>query len=84
MGDSFIFGLYESCTFFAPYLPIGFIAGGLLFVYHFGMETLLKTLAEIGFGSDVIDAIRDAEEPQARESALLLIAMFDDRHEYLD
>ena len=53
-------------------------------MYHFGMETLLKTLAEIGFGPDTIDAIRDADEPQARESALLLIALFDDRHEYLD
>lgn len=79
----FIFGVYETCTLYARYLPLGFIAGGLIFLYHLSMETLLKTLAEIGIDHATIDAIRSADEAQARENALLLL-MDDDRHEYVD
>lgn len=49
------------------------------------MEQMIQTLQEIGICRESIDAIKDAEdETKARESALLLIAMYDDRHEYLD
>lgn len=44
------------------------------------METLLKTLEQIGVEPATIDAIRDAED---MENALILL-MNDDRHEYVD
>jgi hypothetical protein len=49
------------------------------------MKQILQTLREIGINAETIAAIERADnEKQARECALLLIAMFDDRHEYLD
>ena len=45
---------------------------------------MIQTLEEIGICTENIDAIRGAEnQEQAKESALLLIAMYDDRHEYM-
>ena len=61
-------------------MPSRFIAGGLLFLYDFGMEKLLETLEQIGVEPATIDAIRDAEDV---ESALILL-MNDYRHEYVD
>lgn len=48
--------------------------------YNSGMETLLKTLEQIGVDPATIDAIREAGDV---ERALILL-MDDDRHEYLD
>ena len=48
------------------------------------MKQILQTLREIGISAETIAAIESADnEKQARECALLLIAMYDDRHEYL-
>lgn len=48
------------------------------------MEQMIQTLREIGICAETIAAIESADdEKQARECALLLIAMYDDRHEYL-
>lgn len=45
---------------------------------------MIQTLQEIGVCCENIDAIKRADdEEQAKECALLLIAMFDDRHEYV-
>ena len=44
------------------------------------MEILLEKLARIGVDSDSIAAIRAEND---KEAALLLIALFDDRHEYV-
>lgn len=44
------------------------------------METLLKTLEQMGVTRETIDAIRAADD---RETALILL-MEDDRHEYVD
>lgn len=70
----------ECCPNVARNLPSRFIAGGLLFLYDFGMEKLLETLEQIGVEPATIDAIRDAEDV---ENALILL-MNDDRHEYVD
>ena len=48
------------------------------------MEQMIKTLHEIGICRESIDEIQHAgNEEQAKECALLLIAMYDDRHEYV-
>ena len=48
------------------------------------MKHILQTLREIGINVETIAAIESADdEKQARECALLLIAMYDDRHEYM-
>jgi SOS response regulatory protein OraA/RecX len=48
------------------------------------MKQILQTLREIGISAETIAAIESADdEKQARECALLLIAMYDDRHEFL-
>ena len=48
------------------------------------MKQILQALREIGINAETIAAIESADdEKQARECALLLIAMYDDRHEYL-
>ena len=39
-------------------MPSRFIAGGLLFLYDFGMEKLLETLEQIGVEPATIDATR--------------------------
>ena len=48
------------------------------------METLLERLKEIGISAETLNVIRAADDDRAHECALLLIAMYDDRHEYLD
>ena len=73
----------ECCPNVARNMPSRFIAGGLLFLYDFGMEKLLETLKKIGIEPETIVNIKQADEQQARESALLLIAMFDDRRDYV-
>ena len=50
-------------------------------LYIRGMENLLNRLEKIGVEPETIEAIRMNDD---REAALLLIAMFDDRHEYVD
>lgn len=52
-------------------------------MYDLGMEKLLETLEKIGIEPETIAKIKQADEQQARESALLLIAMFDDRRDYV-
>lgn len=48
------------------------------------MEQMKKTLQEIGISPESIEAIEQAEnKDQAKEYTLLLLAMFDDRHEYM-
>lgn len=47
------------------------------------MEQIIETLEKIGICAETIDAIRTADNEQARETARLLIAMYDDRHEYV-
>lgn len=47
---------------------------------NYGME-IFERLQQIGIDADTIDAIRADDN---KENALLLIALFDDRHEYLD
>ena len=45
---------------------------------------MIKTLHEIGICRESIDEIQHADnEEQAKECALMLIAMYDDRHEYV-
>ena len=44
------------------------------------MEALLIRLEAIGIEHEIIDAIKRSKN---EEAALLLIAMFDDRHEYV-
>lgn len=45
---------------------------------------MIQTLQEIGVCRENIEAIRHADdENQAKEYTLILIAMFDDRHEYV-
>ena len=41
---------------------------------------IYERLEEIGIEAEAVDAIRETED---RENALLLIALWDDRHEYL-
>ena len=48
--------------------------------YNAGMETILKSLEQIGVDPATIDAIRASGDV---ERALILL-MDDDRHEYLD
>ena len=48
-----------------------------------GMEQMIDRLREIGVSQESIDALRGEDENDVREYALLLIAMFDDRHEYV-
>lgn len=47
------------------------------------MEQMIDRLREIGVSQEIIDALRGEDENDVREYALLLIAMFDDRHEYV-
>ena len=50
--------------------------------FHYGTDE--KTLQEIGISPESIEAIEQAEnKDQAKEYTLLLLAMFDDRHEYI-
>ncbi len=49
------------------------------------MEQLLKTLETIGISEQIIATIQAAGDTiEARAYARMLIAMYDDRHEYLD
>lgn len=48
------------------------------------MEQMIDRLRKIGICQETIEAIQNADdENEAKECALLLIAMFDDRHEYV-
>lgn len=47
------------------------------------MEQMIDRLREIGVSQESIDALRGEDENDVREYALLLIAMFDDRHEFM-
>lgn len=46
-----------------------------------GVEQIYERLEQIGIDAETIDAIRADDN---KENALILIALFDDRHEYLD
>ena len=48
---------------------------------NYGMEQIYERLEQIGIDAETIDAIRADDN---KENALILIALFDDRHEYLD
>lgn len=49
------------------------------------MKQMIQALRELGIPPETIEAIERADdEIQAMEHALLLIAHFDDRHEYVD
>ena len=48
------------------------------------MEQMIDRLREIGIDADTLDALQAADDGNAHDTALLLIAMFDDRHEYVD
>ena len=48
------------------------------------MDELIKTLTEIGISDETIATIREAGDTnEARAYARMLIAMWDDRHEYV-
>ena len=48
------------------------------------MEELIKTLETIGISPETIEAIREAGDcAEARDYAKMLIAVYDDRHEYV-
>ena len=51
---------------------------------NLSMEQMIQTLREIGVSPDSIDAMQGADENDVKEYTLLMVAMFDDRHEYLD
>lgn len=74
----------ENCTKSARYSPDGFIVIGCFFIYTFGMEKLINTLEKLGTCPETIEEIKSADDDKAKEMALLIIAMFDDRHEYVD
>lgn len=44
----------------------------------------MERLSQIGIDAQTIDALKAENSEKARETALLLIAMFDDRHEYME
>ena len=44
------------------------------------MEQIYERLEQIGIDAETIDALRADDN---KENALLLIALFDDRHEYM-
>lgn len=47
---------------------------------NYGMEQIYERLEQIGIDVETIDAIRADDN---EENALILIALFDDRHEYM-
>ena len=47
------------------------------------MEQMIERLREIGVSQESIDALRGEDENDVKEYTLLMVAMFDDRHEYL-
>ena len=51
---------------------------------NISMEQMMQTLREIGVSPESINAMQGADENDAKEYTLLMVAMFDDRHEYLD
>ena len=61
--------------------PVNLMVNGAILLYIRGMENLLNRLEQIGVEPETIEAIRINDD---REAALLLIAMFDDWHEYVD
>ena len=62
-----------------------FIVSPALLFYYFVMDQMIQALEKIGICQETCDAIAacpDAEK--ANEYALMCIAMYDDRHEYVD
>lgn len=67
-------------------MPPDFISGGLLFLYNFGMEVLIKHLEEIGLPAAEIERVKryyGNDIDGLSEYVLYMRAMFDDRHEYI-
>lgn len=67
-------------------MPFRFISEGLLFLYNFDMEELLKRLEEIGLPVTEIERVvryYGNDIDGLSEYVLYMRAMFDDRHEYL-
>ena len=57
------------------------------FSYNFGMDELLQRLEKIGFTRETCERIReryDGDEKGLRDYVLFCVALFDDRHEYMD
>lgn len=50
--------------------------------YHDSMEGLIERLLKIGIEPEIITAIR-ADGEAGRETALLLLAQYEDEHEYV-
>ena len=80
--------LFLGMTKNALFLHLNCAAGALLIrpgkSYPIGMEKLLKQLAEIGIDPATIEALRAANNEEAQQSARLLIALYDDRREFVD
>ena len=77
----------ECCPNLARNMPSRFIAGGLLFLYDFGMEKMLETLKQIGLPADEIIRVTTYYGPDVdglTQYVLYMRAMFDDRREYVD
>ena len=58
-----------------------------IFSYNFGMDELLQRLEKIGFTHETCERIRaryDGDVKGLREYVLFCVALFDDRHEYMD
>ena len=64
--------------------PVGVLSPSGLTWDNMRMEQMIQTLREIGVSPDSIDAMQGADENDVKEYTLLMVAMFDDRHEYLD
>lgn len=77
------FGLRGIFSFLARMLHGLFMAVWHRFRYDWSMETLIERLVRIGIEPEVIKAIQ-ADGEAGRETALLLLAQYEDEHEYLD
>lgn len=68
-------------------MPVGFIVSGLVFSYNLAMEEIIKRLEKIGFTPDTCERIKnrfDGDADALRKYVLFCVALFDDRHEYVD
>lgn len=57
------------------------------FSYNFGMEEMLQRLEKIEFTRETCERIRgryNNNEKELRDYVLFCVALFDDRHEYMD
>ena len=48
------------------------------------MKDIEKRLEYIGLAPDEVREIVQSTDPKAKEYALLMVGMYDDRHEYMD